>query len=333
MSNTAGSAASVLNATVSGANVTLAGRIRNLGWQTLGPFVVFAVMLLLVSIMNPAYLRGTGISIVTQAAAPILLVALGQAIVLNVGSIDLSNAAISLLGAILLALAVPPLGVGAPVAVLLLVTVFGAINGAIVAYAQVPSFALTLGTLGFLEAAALVTSGSETIYVTENRELITSLYQVRPLGVPLTFWIGVLFAILYWAMLRYTKVGIGMTAMGKNEPGAIFSAVKTRLLKVLAFAISGFSGGLAGVSIVAGGVSVRKRAGQRLAFARHCRRSCWRNGDIGWPHKPAERRVRRFDRGVCSNRGSGDRHQCAGSKPGLRLFYHHRRRAHHESIP
>lgn len=251
MSNTAGSAASGLNAPVSGANVTLAGRIRKLGWQTLGPFVVFAVILLLVSIMNPAYLRGTGISIVTEAAAPILLVALGQAIVLNVGSIDLSNAAISLLGAILLALAVPPLGVGAPIAVLLIVTAFGAINGAIVAYAQVPSFALTLGTLGILQAAALVTSGSETIYVTAHRELVTSLYQVRPLGVPLTFWIGVLFAILCWAMLRYTKVGIGMTAMGKNEPGAIFSAVKTRPLKVLAFAISGFSGGLAGVSIVA----------------------------------------------------------------------------------
>jgi len=252
MSNTAGSAASRLKAPVSGANPTVAARIGKFGdWQTLGPFLVFAAILLMVSIMNPAYLRGPGISIVTEAAAPILLVALGQAMVLNIGSIDLSNAAISLLGAILLALALPPLGVGALIAVLLIVTVCGAINGAIVAYAQVPSFALTLGTLGILEAAALVTSGADTIYVTANRALVTSLYQTRPLGVPLTFWIGVLFAVLYWALLRYTKVGRGMTAIGKNESGAIFSAVRTRLLKVLAFAISGFTGGLAGVSIVA----------------------------------------------------------------------------------
>jgi ribose transport system permease protein len=52
-------------------------------------------------------------------------------------------------------------------------------------------------------------------------------------------------------MLRYTSVGQGMTAIGKNEPGAIFAAVRTRWLKVLTFAISGFTGGLAGVSIVA----------------------------------------------------------------------------------
>ena len=220
-------------------------------WQALGPVLVFAGTLVVVSVLNPAYLRGTGISIVTEAAAPIMFVALGQAMVLNIGSIDLSNAAISLLGAILLALALPTVGLAAPVAVLLVVTALGAINGAIVAYAQVPSFALTLGTLGILETAVLVTSGSETIYVTRNRELVTTLYQSRPAGVPLTFWIGVVVALLFWAMLRYTGVGQGMTAMGKNEPGAIFSAVRTRWLKVLAFAISGFTGGLAGISIVA----------------------------------------------------------------------------------
>ena len=114
-----------------------------------------------------------------------------------------------------------------------------------------PSFALTLGTLGILDAATLVTSGSETIYVSQNRELVTTLYQDRLLAVPLTFWLGVLVAVLYWALLRYTRVGQGMTAMGKSEPGAIFAAVRTRWLKVLAFAISGFTGGLAGISIVA----------------------------------------------------------------------------------
>lgn len=245
---------------MSNATMTTTGRFRqalserssrSALWRTFAPFLVFAAMLLLVSVLNPAYLRGTGISIVTEAAAPILLVALGQAIVLNIGSIDLSNAAISLFGAILLALALPSLGVAAPILILIVVTVFGAINGAVAAYAQVPSFALTLGTLGILEAAALVTSGSETIYVTHHRELVTALYQTRPIFVPITFWIGVGVAILYWALLRYTSVGQGMTAIGLNEPGAIFAAVRTRRLKIVAFAISGFTGGLAGVSIVA----------------------------------------------------------------------------------
>ena len=252
MSNTAEPATKTIDTAHLGADLSATGRVRQFAmWQALGPFLVFAAMLLTVSITNPAFLGGTGISIVTESAAPILLVALGQAMVLNIGSIDLSNASISLLGAILLALALPTLGIGAPIAVLAVVTMFGAINGAVVAYAQVPSFALTLGTLGILDAATLVTSGSETIYVSQNRELVTTLYQYQLAAIPLTFWLGVFVAVLYWGLLRFTRVGQGMTAMGKNEPGAIFSAVRTRWLKVLAFAISGFTGGLAGVSIVA----------------------------------------------------------------------------------
>ena len=252
MSQTAGSPPKRIDNPRSGGDLSLADRVRQFAvWQALGPFLVFAATLLIVSLRNPAFLTGTGISIVTESAAPILLVALGQAMVLNIGSIDLSNASISLFGAILLALALPTLGFSGLLVVLVAVTVFGAINGAIVAYAQVPSFALTLGTLGILEAATLVTSGSETIYVSHNRELVTALYQDQLAAIPLTFWLGVLFAILYWALLRFTRVGQGMTAMGKNEPGAIFSAVRTRRLKVLAFAISGFTGGLAGISIVA----------------------------------------------------------------------------------
>ena len=219
--------------------------------SVVAPLLVFVVMLLAVCIPNPAYLRPIGISIVTASAAPIMLVALGQSMVLNVGSVDLSNAAISLLGAILLALAVPSLGFGAVIAVLLLMTIIGAVNGAIVAYAQVPSFALTLGSLGILETAALVTSGGNTVYVTRNRELVRMFYDHRLAHVPMTFWLGLVVAVVYWLILRFTTVGQNMTAVGKNETGALLSAVPVRMMKVAAFAISGFTGGLAGLFIVA----------------------------------------------------------------------------------
>ena len=227
-------------------------RLRQLAaWHVLAPPLVFFGVLLVVSIANPAYLGPFGISIATASAAPILLVALGQAMVLNIGSIDLSNAAISLLGAILFALAIPSMGLGALIAVLALLTLIGAVNGAILAYTQVPSFALTLGTLGILQTAALVTSGSETIYISENRELVTTFYGTQVLSIPLTFWIGVVVAIAYWAVLRFTIIGQNMTAVGKNEPGAILSAIPNKRIKIVAFAISGFTAGLAGLAIVA----------------------------------------------------------------------------------
>lgn len=220
-------------------------------WHTVAPPLVFIAMLLVVGVFNSNYLGPLGISIATASAAPILLVALGQSMVLNIGSIDLSNAAISLFGAILLAISLPPMGFGSIIAVLLLLTLIGAINGLILAYTHVPSFALTLGTLGILQTAALVTSGSETIYVSENAHLVTVLYNTKVLSIPLTFWMGVVVAIAYWLLLRLTVIGQNMTAVGKNESGAILSAIPTKWVKVIAFAISGFTGGLAGLSIVA----------------------------------------------------------------------------------
>ena len=220
-------------------------------WRAGGPAVIFIAMFAVVAVLTPAFLGGGGFTIVASSAAPILLVALGQTLVLNIGSIDLSNAAVTLLGAILLALTLGPLGAVGPLLVLVMVTLFGAVNGVIVAYAQVPSFALTLGTLGIFQAAALVVSGATTVYVSENAEVVTPLYTTNIAGIPLTFGLGILAATVAWLMLRFTRVGQGMTAIGKNESGAIFSAVRTRGLKILAYALSGFMAGLAGITIIA----------------------------------------------------------------------------------
>lgn len=224
---------------------------RSIAWSAFAPPLVFLAMLLSVGVLNSNYLGALGISIATATAAPIMFLALGQSMVLNIGSIDLSNAAIALLGALMMAIALPPLGLSAYVLILLLVTIIGAINGAVISYAQVPSFALTLGTLAILQTAALVVSGADTIYVSENRELISTLYEVQIFNAPLTFWIGILVALIMWAVLHYTILGQNMTAMGKNELGATLSAVPTRKVRIVTYALSGFMGGLAGLSIVA----------------------------------------------------------------------------------
>ncbi len=220
-------------------------------WQALGPLVIFIVMFGIVAILTPTFVGGGGVTIVASSAAPILLVALGQAFVLNIGSIDLSNAAITVLGAILLAMTLGPLGAVAPLLVLVIVTLFGAVNGLLVAYMQVPSFALTLGTLGIFQSAALVVSGATTVYVESNGELVSWLYTTAIASLPMTFLLGVIVAVVAWLFLRFTRPGQGMTAIGKNESGAIFSAVRNRGLKVVAYALSGFMAGLAGTTIIA----------------------------------------------------------------------------------
>ena len=220
-------------------------------WQTVGPIAVFVILFAVVAVLQPGFVGGGGLAILAVQATSILLAALGQAMVLHVGSIDLSNAALATFAAIVLALLLGPLAATGIVITLVLVTIVGGINGALVAYTQVPSFALTLGTLGILTAASLVISGATTVYAEANQEIVAQLFNAGIIYLPVAFWLAVLLAFLLWVLLRHTSVGQSMTAVGLNESGAIFAGMRTRGIKVLAFALSGLLAGVAGIMIIA----------------------------------------------------------------------------------
>ena len=222
-------------------------------WQTGGPVAVTVLMLVIVIVSNPQFLTGGGPGILALQATFILLVALGQACVLNVGSIDLSNAAMAVLSAMVLAMTLGSLGPLALVLSVALATAIGMVNGLVVAYAQVPSFALTLGTLGILQAASLVISDATTVYVKGNSDVLLPLFGTLLADLPAAFWIAVALAVAMWFLTKLTRTGQAMTAVGVNETGAMFSGISNRRVKVVAFGISGFFSGVAGIMIIAQG--------------------------------------------------------------------------------
>jgi ribose transport system permease protein len=228
-------------------------RSRHSMWHAVGPPAVTVLMLVVVVLSNPGFLGGGGPGILALQATFILLAALGQACVLNVGSIDLSNAALAVLSGMVLAMTLGSLG---PVALLLsiaLATAIGLVNGLIVAYAQVPSFALTLGTLGILQAASLVISDATTVYVKGGADVLLPLFGTAFIKLPMAFWLALLLAVAMWFLTKRTRLGQAMTAVGINEMGALFSGISNRRIKVMAFGISGFFSGVAGVMIIAQG--------------------------------------------------------------------------------
>ncbi len=218
-------------------------------WSSVGPLTVFILLFALVAILRPSFLGGGGLSIVATQATAIMLVALGQGMVLHAGSIDLSNAAIALLSAIVLAKTIGPMGGGALILVVVLGAVIGALNGALVAFFQVPSFALTLGTLGILQAAGLMVSDKTTVYA-DNTSLLSPLFGTAIGGLAAAFWVAVVLAVVMWSLLRFTVLGQSHTAVGLNETGALFSGIRTRAVKVTAFALSGMFASVAGIMII-----------------------------------------------------------------------------------
>lgn len=228
----------------------LSTRLRQVRWSDIAPAAVLLIIVIVVMVRQPSFLA-SGLGVLTLQAAPILLLALGHMLVLRTGGIDLSNASIAVGCAIVAASTLGPFGVLGIVLTLAVGTLGGLVNGLLIARFQVPSFSVTLGTMGVWQAAALLLSGSTTVYVSQNIGLIKWMVQYQVQGVTVSFWVAVCVAVVLWLVLRHTEFGVGLTAIGLNERSTVLSGVNTQAVRVAAFALSGLMAALAGVLIVA----------------------------------------------------------------------------------
>lgn len=220
-------------------------------YRQLAPLAVLVALLAIVSIMQPNFLLGTGVQILFYQALPILLLALGQLFVIIIGGIDLSSAAVAIFTGVVVAQLLGSVGALAPVIALVIGAAAGALNGIIITYYQVPSFAVTLGALGVWQAVALIVSNESTVYISDNAEVITWLTDYEMSGLQLCVWLGLLLAVLAWALMRWTRLGTTLRAVGLNELGAKMSNVAVGPVKVTAFALSGMFAAVAGIVLTA----------------------------------------------------------------------------------
>lgn len=220
-------------------------------FRAIAPLVLLVALLALVFIGQPSFFAGSGLSILAGQAVPVLLLALGQMMVMMVGAIDLSSASLAVLSAIVVATTLPEFGYFAPVFTVLIGAAAGALVGFLSAYFQVPSFAVTLGALGVWQALALLVSNTTTVYVSTNGEAISWLVDYEIAGLPMSFVVGVVVAIILWLVLRYTATGRDVRATGLNEKAALMAGVGTVTTKTFVFAVSGACAALAGIALTA----------------------------------------------------------------------------------
>lgn len=215
------------------------------------PLLVLIVLLAAISVVQPQFLVGSGLQVLFFQALPILILALGQLCVIMTGGIDLSSAAIAILSAVVVAQLLEPVGPAAVLVTVLIGTAAGALNGLIVSYFQVPSFAVTLGALGVWQAVALVASNESTVYIDTNAAWITWLTDYESGKVELGVWFGLILAVALWAVMKWTRFGTTLRAVGLNERAAKLSALPVNLTKITAFGLSGLFASIAGIVMTA----------------------------------------------------------------------------------
>lgn len=220
---------------------------RQREWSLLALTLILSVAVWLQApqFLSPANLQQVGI-----LAAIIAVAAVGEALVVLTRNVDLSvDATIGLVAytvAELLKLHV----VGVAAAILLgisLGVLLGAVNGAIVTLFRVPSIVATLGTLSVYRGFAYLIAGGGQISLSDLPPEYIALARASLFGVPLYVLVAAVIALLSAVLLKQTRPGRQVYAIGSSPEAATFLGIRSRLVVFAVFAASGCLAGLAGV--------------------------------------------------------------------------------------
>jgi inositol transport system permease protein len=227
-----------------------------------GIFLVFIAMLIVASILSPAFLTTTNLINVVRQMSVVGLIALGVTGVIVSAGIDLSSGSVVGVSAVVAAsLAQLPdypaafyKGLQLPVFFAVLAAcgvgaLVGLLNGSLVAKTRIPPFIATLGTLTTIRGLAyLYTSGRPISDLTDDYNFIG---QGDFLGVPVPILILVIMAIVTHVLYSQTKFGKYIYAIGGNEQAARVSGINVSKYKMLIYVYAGFLSGLAGLVVSA----------------------------------------------------------------------------------
>lgn len=225
-----------------------------------GAFIVLIVICIIFAILEPAFLTPINIFNVLRQVSIVGLLAIGMTFVILTAGIDLSvgsllalaglvGAAVEKGGKGLLtgAAAGEASGYGVPAAVAAAVAVGllgGLLQGTAIAKMKVPPFIVTLGGLSAFRGMALVFSKGQPISAFREEYRYWGQGMVGVVPVPVILF--AFFAVIGFIVLRYTKYGRHIYAIGGNLEAARLSGLNTDRLIMSVYVIIGFFAGLSG---------------------------------------------------------------------------------------
>jgi rhamnose transport system permease protein len=176
------------------------------------------------------------------------LVALPLALLVIAAEIDISVAAIMALASVSMGLGAEQ-GYGAAMLCAIGIGVggiCGAVNGALVTLARVPSIVATIGTMTLFRGAAYAILGDRVLkHYPQAFATLGQGYALGPISWELVLF--VLFAIVAGLLLHYTRWGRVIYAIGANPIATRYSGIAVNRYRFLLFCATGLFSGLAGV--------------------------------------------------------------------------------------
>lgn len=224
--------------------------LKTVSLNQIGTYLILLVILVTFALLSPQFFTVNNLLTLALQTSLVALVAIGMTFTIITGGIDLSvGSTAALAGAIAAGIAVqlgtyPGLLAGIATGLAI-----GALNGALIVWGRLPPFVATL--------ASMATARGLTLVYTQGRP-IAGLDQAFTfwgseswLGAPMPVWILLITAVIAHLILRQTRLGLHLYAIGGGEETARLAGVNVGRIKFSAYLISGLCAALSGIILTA----------------------------------------------------------------------------------
>lgn len=224
--------------------------------------LALALMVIALALMTDKFFTvDNSLNVLRQICANLCL-SIGMTIIILSGGIDLSvGSMLALSGAVaagLLKNGVVISGTdifievtvsGAILAGLLVGTVLGWFNGFVITRFKLPPFVATLGMLSIARGLTMLWTGGFPI--TRLGDSFGFMGSGHFVGIPMPVWISAALIALFVVLMKRTRFGRNVYAVGGNEKAATLSGLNVNRIKLLVYTLGGLLSGVAGLLVTA----------------------------------------------------------------------------------
>jgi len=218
---------------------------------------ILAVMIALAivtALLNPVFLNADNLRNTIRHVSLISLFALGEAVVIIAGGIDLSVGSMICLSAVTTSYLTMYGGLGiaaAAAAGLGLTLLAGLGQGLVITWLGVQPFVATLGSMLLLRGFAEVLTGGTDVGFSGQYPRFRFLGEGNGLGMPMPFWFALAAIAVTAFVMHRTRFGRYCYAIGSNAEAARLSGVPVQRVRLITFVASAGLSGVAGLLYVA----------------------------------------------------------------------------------
>lgn len=222
------------------------------GKQNLIVVGALIVLIAVFGVLNPNFLRISNMVSMAQSLAPYAIMALGVTFVIATGGIDLSIGTVCIASAVIAGkLYMEGMPLWATIPVMIAVgTLFGFINGLLVAKLKLPAFIATLGTMMLSRGLSAIFAAIPNIFYFSRPEddgvWFKRLFSNAD-GLPSGFFWVVALALICMYLMYKCKIGRYILSIGSNEEATRLSGINTDKYKIIAYTIGGMAAGIAAI--------------------------------------------------------------------------------------